>query len=218
MKLIKIVLVDDHSLIRDAIRAHLSAENYQIVAEAGNSKEAMAVIEKHRPDIVFMDINMPGQDGIETTREIKKKFPEIEVIALSMLQESHYIRQMFEAGAKGYLLKNCSEEDLKHAIEHVLEGKVYYSPEVSDSLIQGFVQPKQSISTGSVSVKQRRTSRSRSFARTESKANSKLARPAWICRIASASSCKPVSARKFASFCARCKPSGLVSASTGPSL
>ena len=153
MKLIKIVLVDDHSLIRDAIRAHLSAENYQIVAEAGNSKEAFAVIEKHRPDIVFMDINMPGQDGIETTREIKKKFPEIEVIALSMLQESHYIRQMFEAGAKGYLLKNCSEEDLKHAIEHVLEGKVYYSPEVSDSLIQGFVQPKQSISTGSVSVK-----------------------------------------------------------------
>lgn len=153
MKLIKIVLVDDHSLIRDAIRAHLSAENYQIVAEAGNSKEALAVIEKHRPDIVFMDINMPGQDGIETTREIKKKFPEIEVIALSMLQESHYIRQMFEAGAKGYLLKNCSEEDLKHAIEHVLEGKVYYSPEVSDSLIQGFVQPKQSISTGSVSVK-----------------------------------------------------------------
>ena len=153
MKLIKIVLVDDHSLIRDAIRAHLSAENYQIVAEAGNSKEALAVIEKHRPDIVFMDINMPGQDGIDTTREIKKKFPEIEVIALSMLQESHYIRQMFEAGAKGYLLKNCSEEDLKHAIEHVLEGKVYYSPEVSDSLIQGFVQPKQSISTGSVTVK-----------------------------------------------------------------
>ena len=153
MKLIKIVLVDDHSLIRDAIRAHLSAENYQIVAEASNSKEALAVIEENRPDIVFMDINMPGQDGIETTREIKKKFPEIEVIALSMLQESHYIRQMFEAGAKGYLLKNCSEEDLKQAIEHVLEGKVYYSPEVSDSLIQGFVQPKQSISTGSVSVK-----------------------------------------------------------------
>lgn len=153
MKLINILLVDDHTLIRDAIRAHLSGDNYQIVAEASNGKEAMAMIEKTRPDIVFMDINMPGQDGISTTREIKKKYPEVEVIALSMLQESQYIRQMFEAGAKGYLLKNCSEEDLKQAIDHVLEGKVYYSPEVSDSLIQGFVQPRQSGSGGSVSVK-----------------------------------------------------------------
>ncbi|MEL6256580.1 MAG: response regulator transcription factor [Bacteroidota bacterium] len=153
MKPIKILLVDDHSLIRDAIRAHLSGEDYQIIAEASNGKEALAIIEKDQPDIVFMDINMPEQDGISTTREIKKRFPQLEVIALSMLQESQYIRQMFEAGAKGYLLKNCSEEDLKHAIEHVLDGKVYYSPEVSDSLIQGFVQPEQHISSGSVSVK-----------------------------------------------------------------
>lgn len=153
MKLIKILLVDDHTLIRDAIRAHLSGENYQIVAEASNGKEAIEMIEKAQPDIVFMDINMPGQDGISTTREIKKKYPELEVIALSMLQESQYIRQMFEAGAKGYLLKNCSEEDLKQAIDHVLEGKVYYSPEVSDSLIQGFVQPRQSGAGGSVRVK-----------------------------------------------------------------
>ena len=153
MKLIKIVLVDDHSLIRDAIRAHLNADNYQIIAEAKNGKEALAIMEKDKPDIVFMDINMPELDGIKTTREIKKNYPQVEVIALSMLQESQYIRQMFEAGAKGYLLKNCSEEDLRKAIEHVLEGKVYYSPEVSDSLIQGFVQPKQTTSGGSVSVK-----------------------------------------------------------------
>ncbi|MDW3652365.1 MAG: response regulator transcription factor [Bacteroidia bacterium] len=153
MKPIKIILVDDHSLIRDAIRAHLSTENYQIIAEAGNGKEALAIMENELPDIVFMDINMPEQDGISTSREIKKKYPQVEIIALSMLQESQYIRQMFEAGAKGYLLKNCSEEDLKQAIEHVLEGKVYYSPEVSDSLIQGFVQPRQNTTAGSVSIK-----------------------------------------------------------------
>jgi len=74
MKLIKIVLVDDHSLIRDAIRAHLSAENYQIVAEAGNSKEALAIIEKHRPDIVFMDITCPGRTGSIRHAKSRKNF------------------------------------------------------------------------------------------------------------------------------------------------
>ncbi len=126
------MIVDDHKLVRDGIRSHLEMiPNYDIVAEAANGKAALAQLETIQPDLILMDVNMDGMDGISCTREITKQYPAIRVLALSMLNENQFIKQMLAAGAAGYLLKNCDEEELKRAIDTIIAGGTYYSPQVT---------------------------------------------------------------------------------------
>ncbi|MCF6351654.1 MAG: response regulator transcription factor [Cyclobacteriaceae bacterium] len=129
----KILLVDDHRLIRDAIRSYMEDDDaYEIVGEASQGQEAIRTLEELEVDVVLMDINMPIMGGIECTKEIKKRWPKIKVIALSMMSDNQHIKQMMGVGASGYVLKNCTEKELKKAIKMVYEGDTYYSAEVTE--------------------------------------------------------------------------------------
>jgi len=129
----KILLVDDHRLIRDAIRSYMEDDDeYEIVGEASQGQEAIRTLEALEVDVVLMDINMPIMGGIECTKEIKKRWSKIKVIALSMMSDNQHIKQMMGAGASGYVLKNCTEKELKKAIKMVYEGNTYYSAEVTE--------------------------------------------------------------------------------------
>jgi DNA-binding NarL/FixJ family response regulator len=136
IKEVKILLVDDHQIIIDGLKALLSGvDKVKVVAGAKNGKEALDLLKIIDADLVFIDIDMPILNGLDTTRIIKKEYPEIKVIILSMHSDSTMIKDIIELGADGYLLKNISKEDLVEAIEKVCKGERYFSSEVTLSLV-----------------------------------------------------------------------------------
>ncbi|WP_281614254.1 response regulator transcription factor [Flammeovirga sp. SubArs3] len=143
MSEIKVMLVDDHSMIRFGLKSFLEDEKILVVAEAKNGKEALEQLEGIEVDVVVSDIMMPELDGIKLTQEISNIHPSIKVLALTMMNESQNIKQMLGAGAKGYLLKDCTQEELIQAIKTVAKGEVYYSQNVTQTIMQGFTsKPK----------------------------------------------------------------------------
>ena len=144
MKKIKILVVDDHKIIRDGISALLHDQpEYLVVAEASNGREALAVLAKTKIDIAIVDINMPVMNGIDCTREINEKFEDTRVIALTMHSEEIYLTKMIEAGAVGYILKNLGKKELLSALSAVVEGKHYYSPEITLAVIKELTNPRK---------------------------------------------------------------------------
>ncbi|MCG8372629.1 MAG: response regulator transcription factor [Balneolales bacterium] len=142
MNPVHLLIADDHKIVRDGIRHLLKGqENLTIVGEAENGEEALRKIETEEIDLTIMDINMPVMDGIEATRIIKKEFPAVKVLALTMVDENQYIRKMIEAGASGYVLKSCSKEDLIEAIEKVVRGHHYFSRDVTETILSDMVNP-----------------------------------------------------------------------------
>lgn len=140
---IRIVLADDHKIIRDGIISLLQDEpKIEICGEAENGKVALNLVEQLKPDLVIMDINMPVMDGITSTRLITEKHKNTRVLALSMTNEQEHIKNMIEAGAGGYILKNSGKEELILAIETILAGKNYFSDEVKDIIMQEMVSKK----------------------------------------------------------------------------
>ncbi len=136
----KILLVDDHRLIRDAIRSYMDDDGgYEVVGEASHGQEAIRALEDTEVDVVLMDINMPIMDGLECTKEIKSRWPHIKVLTLSMMSDNLHIKQMMGAGASGYVLKNCTEKELKKAIDTVFEGDTYYSADVTEIVMANLV-------------------------------------------------------------------------------
>jgi DNA-binding NarL/FixJ family response regulator len=128
MKEITVLLVDDHQLVRKGFRRILEDDpEIHVIGEAGTGVDAIQMVGKFSPRVVVMDMAMPGLDGVQTTREILKKAPATAVLILSMYAESAYIRNAFEAGAKGYLLKNAIEVDLTGAVKTVAAGRRYAS-------------------------------------------------------------------------------------------
>lgn len=128
MKNITVLLVDDHQLVRKGFRRILEDDpEISVVGEAGTGVEAIQMVEKYSPKVVVMDMAMPGLDGVQATREILKKAPATAVLILSMYSEENYIRNAFEAGARGYLLKNAIEVDLTAAVKTVAGGQRYAS-------------------------------------------------------------------------------------------
>lgn len=130
-----LLLVDDHKMIRDGIKSHLAASNFEVVGEAENGQEGLDFLDQNKVDVVMTDILMPVMNGIEMTKAIKDKFPDQYVIALSMMGESQHIKQMLAVGVSGYLLKNCGEEEIHKALEKVVQGETYYSPEVTQIIL-----------------------------------------------------------------------------------
>jgi DNA-binding NarL/FixJ family response regulator len=129
---INIILADDHELIRDGFTVLINKiPDINLIAEASNGEELINLIRQHKPDVVVTDIKMPILDGIEATRRISEEFPEIGVIALSMFDETSLIMEMFEAGARGFLLKNAQKEEIVEAIKTVNRGDNYYCRETS---------------------------------------------------------------------------------------
>jgi len=142
MDVIKVLLVDDHSIIRNGIKLMLKKNTtIKVVAEANSGVEAIDYLEKNAQDIdvVLMDIDMPGLNGIDTTKVITKEYKNINVLALSMDIEEKYIKEMLDAGAAGYILKQASIEELNQAVENVAQGKKYFSNEVSTTMINALM-------------------------------------------------------------------------------
>lgn len=135
----RILLADDHAVVRNGFRMILAAQtDLEVVGEASNGREAVALAEKTRPDLVVMDIAMPELNGIEATRQITQKNPNTRVLALSMQKDAVYVRETLRAGAKGYLLKDSSEQDLLAAVRAVASGKGWLSPGVSDAVLEDY--------------------------------------------------------------------------------
>ena len=147
---IKILLADDHNLIREGLRALISEEpNMTVIAEAEDGRTAVQLTAKLSPDVVIMDISMPGLNGIEATRQILSKSPAPKVIALSMHMERRMILEMLNAGASGYLLKDCAFGEVIRAIETVISNCTYLSPRIADIIVKDYVHriPRNDLSS-----------------------------------------------------------------------
>jgi DNA-binding NarL/FixJ family response regulator len=141
---IKILLVDDHPLVRDGLRARLEAmPQFEVVAEAGGAAEALEQAARCDIDLVLMDINMRGTNGIEATAQFKQAFPRIAVLILSMHDKLEYVSQAIQAGARGYVLKDAPGKDIVVAIETVMSGGIYYSAALARQLAQPHTQDNQ---------------------------------------------------------------------------
>ncbi len=139
VKSIRVMLADDHTLVRAGIRALLEKlPGVEVVGEADDGREVLKLIKLHRPDIVLMDIAMPGLNGLEAAARMAKEFPDVRVIILSMHHNEEYVWQALKAGAAGYLLKKAATAELATALQHVAHGQVYLSQEISTRLLKKF--------------------------------------------------------------------------------
>ena len=146
MEKIKVMIADDHQIFRDGIKALLKeAKNIVVVAEAGDGEEAFQNLKKQKVDVILMDISMPVRNGVETTKLIKSKSPEVKVLALTMYDDDHYVVDTLDAGASGYLLKNTGRAELINAIQTVAAGDSYLSKEASDRLVAHIIRSRNSI-------------------------------------------------------------------------
>lgn len=136
---LRILLVDDHPLVRSGLRALLaSMPEMRVVGEAPNGEEAIAQAAELQPDIILMDLNMPGINGIEATRRIVQTSPRIGILALTMLEDDASVFAAMRAGARGYLLKGADQADVLRAISVVAHGEAIFSPSIAQRLMQYF--------------------------------------------------------------------------------
>lgn len=148
---VRILLADDHQLFREALRVMLEKERgIEIVAEAGDGLAVVTLAQQHQPDVVCMDISMPGMNGIETTRRLLGINPSIKVIALSAFSEQRYIQEMMTAGAQAYITKAAAGEQLLRAIQSVLNGQKYLCPEAAGSMSRALASRPDASPSGSV--------------------------------------------------------------------
>lgn len=140
---IKILLVDDHSVVRSGLSKFLMVnKDLKLVGEAADGNEALQKVSLHRPDIVLMDLMMPGMDGITATREIHQKYPKVKVIALTSFAEQNMVQGALQAGAIGYLQKNVTAKELGNAIRSAHEGRMTLSTEAAQILANSVAQPQ----------------------------------------------------------------------------
>jgi DNA-binding NarL/FixJ family response regulator len=138
---IKILLVDDHRIVRQGLRALLAKEtDMEVVSEAGSGRDAVQLIGELLPDVIVLDIAMPDMNGIDAARRIVADHPECRILALSMLGDKRFVFEMFSAGAKGYLLKDCAADELVRAIRAVHHGEMYLSPQLTGIVINDFIK------------------------------------------------------------------------------
>jgi DNA-binding NarL/FixJ family response regulator len=139
MAKIRVLLTDDHTLFRQGIRTLLSAESdIEVIGEAGNASDAVTQARQSRPDLVLMDIGMPGMSSFEATRQIRKERPETRVVFLSMYDDEDYLAECVDMGANGYILKESPAEQLITAIREVCHGGSYLSPRLLTRLVDDF--------------------------------------------------------------------------------
>lgn len=135
---LRVVLADDHVLVRQGLKALLDREGFKVVAEASDGQEAVRQVESMQPDIAILDISMPTLNGIDAAREIGRVAPKVRTILLTQHDEDEYISEALDAGMRGYVLKSQVASDLLEAIRQVSRGQVYLSPGVSNALVQAF--------------------------------------------------------------------------------
>jgi DNA-binding NarL/FixJ family response regulator len=139
MNTTRVLLVDDHRLVRAGFCSLLKEiPSVQVVAEANDGREALEMLKRHRPDVVLMDVAMPGLNGLEVVARMRKEFPNTKVIILSMHANEEYVMQALRAGASGYLVKDAAVGELGRAIQAVMEGETYFSPRFSKRTIESY--------------------------------------------------------------------------------
>ena len=140
----KIVLAEDHTILRAGLRALLaSREDFEVVGEAENGREAVRIVDKHVPDLLIIDLSMPKLNGMEAIKEIKGRHPQVKIIVLTVHKSDEYIVASLDAGANGYILKDASHNELILAIEYVMDGKVFLSPSISDKVMNAYLEMKK---------------------------------------------------------------------------
>jgi len=138
---ITILLVDDHTIFRSGLKLLLSSQpNMKIVGEAGDGEEALGLIEKLKPKVVLMDISMPNMNGIEATKYIKRKWPEVNVLILTMHDDEIFLFNIVNAGGSGYLLKQVADTNLIYAIEEVSKGEIFIMPNITKILVKDYLE------------------------------------------------------------------------------
>ena len=138
---IRILLADDHGIVREGLRSLLEKEpDIEVVGEAEDGRKALGLVRELLPDVVIMDISMPGLNGADATRQIVRQFPTVKVIALSMHSNRIFVADMLKAGASGYVLKECLFEELVEAIRIVAAGDKHLSPKVAGVVVSDYVK------------------------------------------------------------------------------
>ncbi len=142
----RIVIAEDHTILREGLRSLLSSHpEFETVGEAEDGREAIRCVEKFKPDLVLTDLSMPRMNGMDAIKEIKRRNPKTKVLVLTVHKAEEYILSTFKAGADGYLLKDSTHAELVLAVKKVLSGKPYLSPEVSEKVIEGYLEGKKTL-------------------------------------------------------------------------
>ena len=132
---VRVVLADDHRMLRDGLRRSMEEHGFEVVGEAGDGEEAVDLVRQLRPDVVLMDVTMPVLDGIEATRMVKAVVPQTQVVMLTMHSDSDIVARSIQAGAAGYLVKDCSTEEVVSAVRMAAGSDAALSPEVAESML-----------------------------------------------------------------------------------
>src|SRR5690242_7640515 len=145
-----ILIADDHKILREGLRSLIEKDKtYRVVGESADGREMLDKARELEPDIIIMDITMPGMNGIEATGRLKSEYPSMKVIGLSMHSDRQYVINMLKAGASGYLLKQCASEEVLDAIGTVLKGDLYLSPDLTGVEPGDFAPPGGTVEEGS---------------------------------------------------------------------
>jgi two-component system response regulator NreC len=136
---IRVVLADDHELVRQGLKALLEREGFQVVGEVSNGQEAVRLVPNVSPDVAILDISMPILNGLDAARELKKSAQRTRTILLTQHDEDQYVTEALRAGVKGYVLKNQAATDLVDAIHQVCRGEIYLSPSISRTVVEAFL-------------------------------------------------------------------------------
>jgi two-component system, NarL family, nitrate/nitrite response regulator NarL len=140
---IKVVLVDDHHIVLDGLESLLQQEpEFQVMASLRSGEEVLDFLKSQQPNVLLTDFSLPGISGIDFVRQVRKLYPHVKIIVLSMHDEAHIIKSVLKEGVEGYLLKNIQHSELKSAVRHVAQGLPYVSPEVTRLLMDEMNKPK----------------------------------------------------------------------------
>lgn len=140
MTAIRVLLADDHQVMREGLRVLLDTHNgIEVVGEAENGRKIITLLKKIIPDVIVMDVSMPGLNGIDATARIRKDYPAVKVLALSMHTDRRFVEGMLKAGASGYLVKDCAADELVSAIEFVTTGDIYLSPKIAGKVLKNYL-------------------------------------------------------------------------------
>lgn len=146
----RVLLVDDHVVVRQGLKALFADEaDIEVIGEASNGREALEFLENREPDVVLMDISMPGLNGIEATRQIQQRHPAVKVVVLSMHANEEYVFQVLQAGASGYVLKQSDSLEVVSAIRAAVAGGSFLSPPISRTVIEDYLRRAQARGRGS---------------------------------------------------------------------
>jgi DNA-binding NarL/FixJ family response regulator len=177
MERLRILIADDHEVVRRGIVGMLTSRtNWEVCGEASDGREAMQLVEKLKPDLVILDITMPGLNGIDAARQIRKAMPDVKILIYSMHYAERLVQEVFQAGADGYVLKTDAGKHLIQAVESIMAGQKFFSSKVSEVIFEGFLRGGSG-TPGAESTEERLSARERETVQllAEGKSNKEVA-------------------------------------------